>query len=288
MNVKQKRQLLILLVISFIMIVFIAAGLRNLDFQPGMPLPKVINGEIFTSITTSDSPLKISVGDLFKKILGIVLVGCLLYVIYKLLRGISWRDVWSTLWKTLIAIAFFGLIFLILVRSLPQGTDETYQELSVPTSEPLDQSTLGAVPTGIFWVVGILIGAVCILVVFWIVLSAIRHKDMLDEVQQEAERAYREIISGKELNDVIMKCYQQMSIAMEKERGIERKAFMTTGEFEHLLAGNGIPFEPIHQLTTLFDRVRYGNEKPGRNEEKQAIECLTAIVSYCEEIKKGK
>ena len=78
----------------------------------------------------------------------------------------------------------------------------------------------------------------------------------------EAEKAWQALITGLDLKDVIVKCYRQMSLALEKEQGIERKDFMTTREFENLLEAAGIPHDPIHQLTQLFEAVRYGNWQP--------------------------
>jgi hypothetical protein len=71
-----------------------------------------------------------------------------------------------------------------------------------------------------------------------------------------------------------------MSQALKKGRGIERDASMTTGEFEASLEAAGIPHEPIHQLTRLFDAVRYGNWQPGPAEKQKAIQCLEAIMIY--------
>jgi hypothetical protein len=55
---------------------------------------------------------------------------------------------------------------------------------------------------------------------------------------------------------------------------------MTTGEFEILLETAGIPHEPIHQLTLLFDAVRYGHWQPNAVDEQKAIQCLEAIMLH--------
>jgi hypothetical protein len=78
-----------------------------------------------------------------------------------------------------------------------------------------------------------------------------------------------------------------MSLALEQEQGIERKDFMTTREFEHLLETAGVPHDPIHQLTRLFEAVRYGNWQPNPVDEQKAIHCLQAIMLYCREPKKA-
>jgi hypothetical protein len=53
---------------------------------------------------------------------------------------------------------------------------------------------------------------------------------------------------------------------------------MTTGEFENVLETAGIPHDPIHQLTRLFEAVRYGNWQPNLADEQTALQCLEAIM----------
>jgi hypothetical protein len=79
-----------------------------------------------------------------------------------------------------------------------------------------------------------------------------------------------------------------MSQAVKQEQGIVRKDFMTTGEFERLLEAAGMPHEPIHQLTRLFDAVRYGNWQAGAAEEQRAIQCLEAIMQASRDVRGGK
>jgi hypothetical protein len=102
----------------------------------------------------------------------------------------------------------------------------------------------------------------------------------IDLVGLEAEKARQALKTGVDLKDVIIHCYRQMSLALQQEQGIERKDFMTTGEFENLLETAGIPHEPIHQLTRLFDAVRYGNWEPNTVDEQKAVECLESIILY--------
>jgi len=67
---------------------------------------------------------------------------------------------------------------------------------------------------------------------------------------------------------------------LQEEYGLERGEAMTAREFERLLQGRGIPYEPVHQLTRLFEAARYGSRTPGPDEEQRAVECLSAIVQY--------
>ena len=79
-----------------------------------------------------------------------------------------------------------------------------------------------------------------------------------------------------------------MSLALEEGKKLERKEFMTTREFEALLEEEGVPYEPVHQLTRLFEAVRYGNWQPNPTDEQKAINCLEALVLFSHETKKAK
>ncbi len=95
----------------------------------------------------------------------------------------------------------------------------------------------------------------------------------------EAERALQALRTGSHLNDVIVRCYIQMSQALQKEQEIELEQTMTAREFEHLLEARGIPYAPVHQLTQLFEAARYGFRQLGQGDEQKAFECLNAILS---------
>jgi hypothetical protein len=70
--------------------------------------------------------------------------------------------------------------------------------------------------------------------------------------------------------------------AVEEYKNIRRDRDMTPHEFELALERRGLPREPIHQLTELFEQVRYGGQVPGRAEERLAVSSLSAIVSACQ------
>lgn len=103
----------------------------------------------------------------------------------------------------------------------------------------------------------------------------------LDRLADEAQQALDSIRAGDDVRDVIIRCYLAMSEVLEKERRISRQSFMTPREFEHVLAEKGLPRAPVRQLTGLFEKVRYGGEKPARREEDLAVLSLSEIVQHC-------
>jgi hypothetical protein len=83
---------------------------------------------------------------------------------------------------------------------------------------------------------------------------------------------------GGNLKNTIMRCYYEMSQVINEQRGIRRDRSMTPREFEIYLESNGLPGEPVRQLTHLFEDVRYGDLAVGEKEEQQAQSSLTAII----------
>jgi len=76
-----------------------------------------------------------------------------------------------------------------------------------------------------------------------------------------------------------------MSAALQKEQGIELENSMTAREFERLLEAKGLPRDPVHQLTQLFEAARYSLRLFTSADEQTAFECLNAIVQFSRERK---
>lgn len=131
------------------------------------------------------------------------------------------------------------------------------------------------------FLVGFVLLAAAAIFAFW--LAGRRHKDSSsrEAIKQDALDALSDIEQGFELRDVIIRCYYEMTQAVEKSRGVKRDEGMTPREFEHRLVHLGIPTEPVTQLTRLFEDVRYGGRLPQPKTEEIARTCLQAIASAC-------
>jgi hypothetical protein len=102
-----------------------------------------------------------------------------------------------------------------------------------------------------------------------------------DQLSQEAESAVQAIKVGEGLRSAILRCYLQMARALQEEQNIERGENMTVHEFEEWLAQKGFPTVPVHQLTYLFEKVRYGQEEIDKEDETTAVESLNEIIKFC-------
>ena len=100
----------------------------------------------------------------------------------------------------------------------------------------------------------------------------------LVQLGQDAQGALDSLRAGADVNDAIRRCYYEMSATLRKERSIQRKQAMTVREFEQQLEQSGLPRVYIRDLTRLFEKVRYGGQSPSASDERQAVECLSAIV----------
>jgi hypothetical protein len=103
--------------------------------------------------------------------------------------------------------------------------------------------------------------------------------EMLAEI---AQSALNDIDAGKDWGDTILNSYYRMNQAVDDWRGIRRRLSMTPMEFANYLVLSHLPGEAVFHLTALFERVRYGEKKSTPEDIQKAVECLTAILDYCQ------
>jgi hypothetical protein len=265
----------------------LAASLPQLEFQPGMPLPSLEQSNVVSKPFEDEPYVAVPISDLFKGLFILALAGSILYLVLRLMKGASWKDIGSYIQSLMIMLLIVGSFFFMMLF-LPRSQNSIALETNAPVVAQPIPSPLGPVPPLLVWLIGIVLSVSGILVGIWIFGLSPRQAKTIDLVGLEAEKAWQALKTGLELKDVIVKCYRQMSLALEKEQGIERKEYMTTREFEKLLGAAGVPSEPIHQLTGLFDAVRYGHWQPNPIDEQKAIRSLEAIVYYARDGKKAK
>ncbi len=103
----------------------------------------------------------------------------------------------------------------------------------------------------------------------------------LDQIGREAEQARSDLASGRDVEDVVIRCYRQMSRVAQESRKLQRSESMTPHEFRDSLTKAGLPAAPVQSLTQIFEDVRYGGLTPGPAERQAAIDSLTAIAAAC-------
>lgn len=174
-----------------------------------------------------------------------------------------------------------GMIFILTRGKRAAASPDSY------TPPPVVQNVfgppLGPLPPWLIWVAWIGLALAVCLLLFWIIQWRNSSTSSRNPLQWEAERAMQALKMGEDFRSVILRCYQQMSLVLQKERGLALEESMTAREFESRLQQRGVPSTPVHQLTQLFEFARYGNQPSTHQQERQALESLHAIVQFCGE-----
>jgi hypothetical protein len=103
-----------------------------------------------------------------------------------------------------------------------------------------------------------------------------------NEIADIARAGLDDLRAGRAWEDVVVRCYADMSTALSQRRGIERQQAMTPREFAARLEKAGLPPAAVRTLTHLFERARYGGRQSGPAESQQAIDALQAIMHSIE------
>lgn len=102
------------------------------------------------------------------------------------------------------------------------------------------------------------------------------------QVHKIASTALDRLAAGQAWDDVVVRCYADMNTTISRWRGVHRHQAMTPREFALRLEQIGLPRDAIRDLTSLFEKARYGGRSSTTGEAQRAIDCLTAIVQAME------
>jgi hypothetical protein len=277
MTTKEKQKILIFLGLAVLMTALLATSLSQIAFQPGIPPPRFENNNLVLPEISQAEPVAIHVNTFLFYLIGLILSAYLLVASFRWVRGIAWKKLLVNLPKFFMLLL---VVLIILLLFMLPGFSEKPLALTIPPPTQTPQFTpFDAPPSFLLWVVGI---GLAILAAFLINtwLKTRRKPDRAGLLTVEAERAMQNILAGEDVNEVILRCYAQMSRVLLQEGGIEREAFMTPSEFEQELSSAGFPKAPVHQLTQLFEIARYGNWTPTLPDEQKALDSLQGIINH--------
>jgi hypothetical protein len=258
----------------------IALGLPSLRFAPGAPLPQASSEGTRLTLHAQGGIVSVEVNKLILTIFLCLLSAFILFAAARKLAGLNWKSILAFLAKATTAAAGMALFLFLMLNAFPR--DELPSSRGNLRSPPQPPPVAGGglpteAPAALVWIAA---GATVALALA-LCLRLLRGKEgsrrSADRLAMEAQSARLAILRGEGFKDVILQCYERMSLAMEKERGIEREDSMTAREFEELLIERGVPGESVRKLTSLFEMARYGDGEPSPEEEREAIGCLEAI-----------
>jgi hypothetical protein len=287
MTGSEKRKAQFLIAIVMVMTAILAVSLPGLNLLPGMPLPQIENNDVKASPPPFLPQDAISINRFMAIFFGILVSCAVIYTLYKVIRGSSWKDILGFL-RAILGISLFMMVVMVAVMLMPASEVAVPVEEVLPTPAPPIRGPLGPIPPVIIWFVGFILLAIGTLIAIWVYRSLKGGGSTIDLVGKEAARARQDLMIGVGLKDVIIRCYRQMSLVLQQEHGLERKESMTTYEFELLLEEAGVPDKPIRELTRLFNLARYGNWNPNPQDEQNAIDCFDAIVKFSQEAREAR
>ena len=278
-----KRKTFIFLLLTAGCMVLIAAALPRLDLKPGIPLPKWGGGTL-TSLSESEPNVTISLSTFLKALLEAVGIIVAIYCLYKFLKGVPWKEILGPALRiALLASLAIAILFSFANLHITPGTpaaDVLPPELHLEEGPPL-----GSPPAILIWLVWIGLGMLLLVLGIWVSKRRNQDRRAGDPVTLEAEYAMQALKQGRDFRSVIVQCYRQMSAALHQEQGIELENSMTAREFEQLLEAKGLPRDPVHQLTQLFEAARYSLRQFTPADEQTAFDCLSTIVQFSHERK---
>jgi Domain of unknown function (DUF4129) len=277
MTDRTKRKALIFLLLTVLGTIVLAAAVTQLELAPGVPLPKPPE-ETIGQETGQTRSISISINTYLIAILESFLVLSLAFGVYKLIKKAPWKEILRpALFVGAAAVVVVGILFSLTrvhIDFQPQVPETLPPAVDVP--EPV----MKPLPTGLTWLVWVGLAAGIVFLAIWLSRRRANRMPSGDALELEALRAMQDLQAGSDLQNVIVRCYTQMSRLLQIEQGLERQGSMTAREFESLLEARGVPRDPVKQLTGLFEAARYGFRPPRAADEQIAFDSLSAIVQY--------
>ena len=163
---------------------------------------------------------------------------------------------------------------------LQQGLRATQAPSNVPVSTFTPHLTQGVILAASI-ILALIVAVIGALIIIRTRQGGAQQTTPLMRLGNKAQEALDHLKAGGDLKDAVLRCYYEMSQILLEQRNLKRARSMTPHEFESILVADGLPGEPVHQLTHLFEEVRYGTKKTGTREENIAVSSLSAIVEAC-------
>lgn len=278
---RQSIWTLALLGSTILALLLLASSISSLDFQAGhfyaISGPRLPALEAGTALPLD--PTTIGFWQMVLAFIATVLVIALLIglILSRKLR----RELLRRLLTTLAVVVLLHLL-LSGLRSVPRVADSAPDGSAAQPAQPFPGEpfpTFVAQPAPwLVWAISLLLVALLIGAI-WLVWRRSRPpRTALAQIADEAQTALTELQAGGDVANAVLRCYREMSRVLNEQRGIARPLGMTPREFEQQLAAVGLRDGHIQRLTRLFERVRYGAGRTGEREEREAIDCLAAIV----------
>ncbi len=286
----KRKSLLFISILALFSLVFLSAGLNNLQFAP--PLSGNFGGE---TVQPADENLAQAVRGFEKSPLwkqGLWVGGFFLVLLLSLIfMPAEFR-------KAFLTRLFWLIIFAIIVFAFVKPSDSEPQ-ISLPEENlgsaydlETGEDIVGTPPTvyeepEIAPIWGYLISFAIVLIaafLFWRLWRIWDNSRQTEEFPQKKlqriiQSSLDDLTEGAALADIVIRSYLQMGEVVNERRGIARDVEMTPHEFAERLTSAGLPEKPVHELTLLFERVRYSPHIADEHERALAVASLEEIAA---------
>jgi len=284
-NIALRRITILISVIGLFAIFLLATSISSLGFKPGQALATTTQRTLFPIFSLSNTHWWTSF--CVSILLAMLPIGLIMLIFSKEARKLFKRNMKGVL----IWLAFFMILQYLNRR---RDNSITFDSSKNPITRPeiieppssigseISASEVFIPPDLINWQVYLIGFFLIILIGLTVYYIWERNRSKNDPIRQIAFNTLRDVYGGRQWEDAIIQCYAQMSIAVSRQRRLDREVSMTPGEFAKRLEEAGLPANPINKLTLLFERARYGIRATQTDEAHVAIECLTEIVHALE------
>jgi hypothetical protein len=305
MTDRRKQLLLITMTLVVLSLLVLAAGLSSVRFSAGDLRDLFSHPENRSTSPVPGTPSPTP--DVFWLLLGALLIVLALIVTlasrlyrrrrkpeYEMVREEPRKGRW-VVWVILLFFAFavfavfrWWLPQLQHLPELPTQPEHPMPSSTVPpaTQPPVTPPASNPVPGVPNWIGLVLAGLTVAFLasgLAWLLwrwrAEQLERSGGRREIAGLAAQAVREIESGSEIQDVVLRAYRDMSrVLLERARlAAHRLRELTPREFEDELERAGVQSEYVGRLTRLFERVRYGEHLADDAERAEALACLRAV-----------
>ena len=286
---RTKSQTIILLSLTLVAIILLAAALPRLEFLPGQPFPlgSLISPAAGLPAASAGPGLPTSLISWGAVLLALTFILLIIgWLIVFILRPEARKYLLSRLASYLILLLLITGLIYSLRQQIATNQKESPNPALVaplaptPPAEALSPPALVLNPPA--WLVSLVTLTFITLLLglawfFW-QRRAGRTIATKELIALEARQTVQAIQAGGNLKDTVLNCYLKMNQILQEQRGIQRQEAMTPREFEQHLAGIGLSDNHIARLTRLFEGVRYGGSSPSNRDEQEAVACSQAIA----------
>jgi len=285
MSQEAKRTSLLFLFGALISLILLSGSLSNLKLYPGSPFPGV--DAYYTDGQAAATPIQTYSFTAIPGLFGLILLLLPIYVLIRLVALVNLKWLLPWIFKFILALTAL-FVFLIILSYLdlgPTGSREWMLEIAPSPSTGISTSPLGRPPSALIWFVTIGFTLAIGLLIIKVFAKQMQLSRLEDPLVQQAKNAMKALQAGGDFKNVIIRCYLQMTKALQEQCGIERSHQMTAREFEDWLEFKGLPRIPMQNLTKLFEKVRYGKQHFDQIDEKIALDSMSEIIRFAERTK---